>query len=104
VLLKEEISRQPGIDWDMWVLIITLMQIKTVKKSNQGKNKYKMYSLRRKRASRSVRLKPSLVLRDERFKEKPGATQNKGSGAFRTRPHPANPATCVKKKKKILQI
>ena len=88
VLLAEEVSRQPGIDWDMWVLVITLMQIKIAKKSNQDKkSKYKVYSLRRKRASGSVRLKPSLVLRDGRFKEKLGATQNKGSGAFRTRPH-----------------
>ena len=65
IVLAEEVSRQPGIDWDMWVLVITLMQIKIAKKSNQDKkSKYKVYSLRRKkRTGKCLMLEPCPMLK-----------------------------------------
>jgi hypothetical protein len=44
--LVVEISRQPNIDCEIWLSVIILMQLR--------KEKYEMYSLRRKGVSRSV--------------------------------------------------
>ena len=49
ISLVEEISRQTNIDSVTWLLLIALMQVYNKKKSKQGKKKYKMYNLERKK-------------------------------------------------------
>lgn len=56
------------------------------KRPKLDKEKHK-YSLKRKGAAGTV-MEPSPVLSDKKFKEKPGAKQNKDSADLRARPHP----------------
>ena len=77
------------------MVISTLMQIYIEKEDTVQKEKYRMYSLRRKRARGNLILGPRCLLKEE---EKPGGSRRKGSGALRATCHPANPAVCERKR------
>ena len=68
--LVEKISSQPNIDY-VFGYLYTLSYRSAMKKNKWDNNKYKTYSLRRKRAPGNLMLEPRFVLKEEEIKERP---------------------------------
>lgn len=62
-----EISRQPGVDRVVWLLVIALMQIFNEEEGEQANDK--MYSLRR-RSTRKCLFEPSSVFKETKHLRK----------------------------------
>lgn len=100
--LAEEISTQPSIDCATWLLLITLMKIYEGKEQAEQEKVQNVQS-EEKRAPGNVLWEPSPVFKEiKKFKEKPDAKWDKGSGKFRARHHPAKFPSCRKESKERL--